>query len=51
MFDLWGEAAPVPLPDLELAPEETPDRQKAFWEKELHGRELLGEALHAGDRR
>jgi DNA polymerase-3 subunit alpha len=37
MFDLWGEAAPVPLADLELAPAEVSDREKALWEKELMG--------------
>jgi DNA polymerase-3 subunit alpha len=38
MFDLFGEATAVPLPGLELVPgEDTSDRQKAFWEKELMG--------------
>ncbi len=37
MFDLFGETAPVPLPDLDMAPSETTDREKAFWEKELLG--------------
>ncbi len=37
MFDLFGETAQVPLPDLELPPSETTDREKAFWEKELLG--------------
>ncbi len=37
MFDLFGETTPVPLPDLELPPSETTDREKAFWEKELLG--------------
>jgi DNA polymerase III subunit alpha len=37
MFDLFGESTAVPLPDLEMAPAATPDREKAFWEKELMG--------------
>jgi len=37
MFDLWGETTSVPLPDLNMEPSETTDREKAFWEKELLG--------------
>jgi DNA polymerase-3 subunit alpha len=37
MFDMFGEAAPVPLPELDLAPSDVTDRDKAFWEKELLG--------------
>jgi DNA polymerase-3 subunit alpha len=37
MFDLFGDAAPVPLPPLEMSPSGTSDREKAFWEKELMG--------------
>jgi DNA polymerase III subunit alpha len=37
MFDMFGETAPVPLPDLDLAPSDVTDREKAFWEKELLG--------------
>jgi DNA polymerase-3 subunit alpha len=37
MFDLWGEATPLPLPQLDLSPAGTSDREKAFWEKELTG--------------
>jgi len=37
MFDLWGEAAPVPLAELDLAPADVTDREKAVWEKELMG--------------
>jgi DNA polymerase-3 subunit alpha len=37
MFDLFGETASVPLPELELAPSDVSDREKAFWEKELLG--------------
>jgi DNA polymerase-3 subunit alpha len=37
MFDLWGEAAAVPLAELDLAPAEVTDREKAVWEKELMG--------------
>jgi DNA polymerase-3 subunit alpha len=37
MFDIFGETAPVPLPDLEMTPADAPDREKAFWEKELTG--------------
>jgi DNA polymerase-3 subunit alpha len=37
MFDLFGEAAAVPLPELDMPPSETTDREKAVWEKELMG--------------
>ena len=37
MFDLWGETAPVPMPDLALAPMEISDKEKYAWEKELIG--------------
>jgi DNA polymerase-3 subunit alpha len=37
MFDLWGGAAPVPLPELDLTPVESSDREKSIWEKELLG--------------
>jgi len=38
MFDLWGEAMPVPMPDLELeAAEDVPMKEKLAWEKELTG--------------
>jgi DNA polymerase-3 subunit alpha len=37
MFDLWGEATSVPLPQLDLTPAGASDREKAFWEKELTG--------------
>jgi len=37
MFDLWGESAAVPLPELDMPPSETTDREKAVWEKELMG--------------
>jgi DNA polymerase III subunit alpha len=37
MFDLFGVEAPVPLPDLDLAPSQVTDREKAVWEKELLG--------------
>jgi DNA polymerase-3 subunit alpha len=37
MFDMFGETAQVPLSDLELAPSEVTDREKAYWEKELLG--------------
>ncbi len=37
MFDLWGETASVPLAELDMAPAEVSDREKAFWEKELLG--------------
>jgi DNA polymerase-3 subunit alpha len=37
MFDLFGETASVPLPELELTPSDVSDREKAFWEKELLG--------------
>ncbi len=37
MFDLWGETAAVPLPELDMPPSDTTDREKAVWEKELMG--------------
>jgi DNA polymerase-3 subunit alpha len=37
MFNLWGDNAPVPLPDIEISPGELSDREKAVWEKELLG--------------
>jgi DNA polymerase III alpha subunit len=37
MFDLWGDTAPVPLPELDLAPADVSDREKAVWEKDLMG--------------
>jgi len=37
MFDLWGEEAPVPIPNLELADAEIHAREKLVWEKELMG--------------
>jgi DNA polymerase-3 subunit alpha len=37
MFDLFGDTAPVPLAELEMAPSEASDREKASWEKELMG--------------
>jgi DNA polymerase-3 subunit alpha len=37
MFDLFGDASPVPLAGLEMAPSEVSDREKASWEKELMG--------------
>ena len=37
MFDMFGETASVPLPELEMESVETPDREKAAWEKELLG--------------
>ena len=37
MFDLWGKTAPMPLPDLDLAPAEISDKEKTAWEKELMG--------------
>jgi DNA polymerase-3 subunit alpha len=37
MFDLFGDTAQTPLPQLEMTPSDTTDREKAFWEKELMG--------------
>jgi DNA polymerase-3 subunit alpha len=37
MFDLWGEAMPVPMPGLELEGGDIPVREKLAWEKELMG--------------
>ncbi|MDD5509991.1 MAG: DNA polymerase III subunit alpha [Dehalococcoidales bacterium] len=37
MFDLWGEAMPVPKPGLDLEGDDIPVREKLSWEKELMG--------------
>jgi len=37
MFDLWGEAMPVPLPSLDLEAADISTREKLAWEKELMG--------------
>jgi DNA polymerase-3 subunit alpha len=37
MFDLWGEATPVPMPGLDLQKDEVSIREKLAWEKELMG--------------
>jgi len=37
MFDLWGEAMPVPLPGLDLEADGTDVKEKLSWEKELMG--------------
>jgi len=37
MFDLWGEAMPVPVPSLELATADVPLKEKLDWERELMG--------------
>ena len=37
MFDLWGDAAPVPLPELDLTPTDVSDKENYAWEKELMG--------------
>ncbi|MDD5338295.1 MAG: DNA polymerase III subunit alpha [Dehalococcoidales bacterium] len=37
MFDLFGKSTEVPLAELELSAADVPDREKAFWEKELIG--------------
>jgi DNA polymerase-3 subunit alpha len=38
MFDLFGDTAAVPLPNLDLPPSpDVSDREKGFWEKELLG--------------
>jgi len=37
MFDLWGEATPVPIPDLDLQTAEVSVKEKLSWEKELIG--------------
>ncbi len=37
MFDLWGEMAPVPLPGLDMVPDDASAREKLGWEKELLG--------------
>jgi DNA polymerase-3 subunit alpha len=37
MFDLWGEAVPVPMPSLELDVVDIPIKEKLAWERELMG--------------
>jgi DNA polymerase III subunit alpha len=37
MFDLFGQAAAVPMPGLELKGEDVPVKEKLAWEKELMG--------------
>jgi len=37
MFDLWGEAMPVPIPSLDLQNDEVSLKEKLSWEKELMG--------------
>jgi len=37
MFDLWGEMTPVPLPSLDMVPDDASAREKLGWEKELLG--------------
>ncbi len=37
MFDLWGEAMPVPVPDLELQSVDISTKEKLTWERELMG--------------
>ena len=37
MFDLWGEAMPVPMPSLDLEAVDTSIKEKLAWERELLG--------------
>jgi len=37
MFDLWGEAMPVPMPSLDLATVDVSMKEKLAWERELMG--------------
>jgi DNA polymerase-3 subunit alpha len=37
MFDLWGEAMPVPTPDLDLEAADISIKEKLAWERELMG--------------
>lgn len=37
MFDLWGEAMPVPMPSLDLATADIYIKEKLAWERELMG--------------
>jgi len=37
MFDLWGEAMPVPMPNLELPATDVSTKEKLAWEKALIG--------------
>jgi DNA polymerase-3 subunit alpha len=49
MFDLWGEAMPVPMPSLELEGTDVSVREKSAWEKELLG-VSLSKQLFSSDR-
>ena len=50
MFDLWGSAVAMPLPELELEDVDLPQKEKLVWEKELLGAYLsehpLARAAH-----
>ncbi len=48
MFDLWGEAIPVPMPSLELEGTDVSVREKSAWEKELLGVSLSKQLFSAG---
>ncbi len=37
MFDLFGDAVPVPVPEIELRGDDVPQRQRLEWQKELMG--------------
>jgi DNA polymerase-3 subunit alpha len=49
MFDLWGEAMPVPMPSLDLQEVDVAVREKSAWEKELLG-VSLSKQLFSSDR-
>jgi len=47
MFDLWGEAMPVPMPSLNLEAADISTKEKLAWEKELMGVYLSEHPLSA----
>lgn len=42
MFDLWGDATPVPLPEMRIEDVEVSYRDRLSWEKDLIGLHLSG---------
>ncbi|MFC2041238.1 DNA polymerase III subunit alpha [Chloroflexota bacterium] len=48
MFDLWGEATPVPLPSLDLGQVDVSVTEKSAWEKELLGVSLSKQPFSSG---
>ncbi|MFC2051213.1 DNA polymerase III subunit alpha [Chloroflexota bacterium] len=48
MFDLWGEAMPVPMPGLDLEQVDISINEKSAWEKELLGVSLSKQPFSSG---